>query len=183
MLVAFFIEEICGSVLENTRLGQCSRFVQGLAEWRAGSTLQLQRVAHQNLGLGTWKRTDETIPVTLGNDILGVYDASNPKHALLVKSRSVVHPNKASVDDSNDVADENSSVHSHTRTSYGNMTDVSLSNPVLTNSDATTANIVDMTLPELNFSDISLPIMNDFDPDRYHSQHAAPKRHPLEHNS
>ncbi|KAF2623613.1 hypothetical protein BU25DRAFT_308937, partial [Macroventuria anomochaeta] len=49
------------------------------------STLQLQRIAHENLGLGTWKRTDEQIPVTNKGDILGVFDTTDRKHARLVK--------------------------------------------------------------------------------------------------
>lgn len=52
-------------------------------EWQTGSALQMQRLAHEALGLGAWTRTDGDIPVTEGGDMLGVLDVSDHKHARL----------------------------------------------------------------------------------------------------
>lgn len=85
MLVAMFLEELSEAALHHTGLGRNKNLVHGHVEWVTGSTLQLQRVAHENLGLGTWKRTDESTPVTKMGDELGVLDVSDRKHARLVR--------------------------------------------------------------------------------------------------
>ncbi|KAF9697639.1 hypothetical protein EKO04_004170 [Ascochyta lentis] len=61
-------------------------------QWQAGSTLQLQRIAHENLGLGIWKRTDEAVPVTRADDLLGVFDTKNLRHARLVQPSEEANP-------------------------------------------------------------------------------------------
>lgn len=86
MLAALFMEELFELMLHHTALGKHKRLIRGLAEWQAGSILQLQRMAHESVGLGTWKRTNESIPVTEPGDSLGVLDTSNPKHARLVQA-------------------------------------------------------------------------------------------------
>lgn len=85
MLVAWFLEEIVEVTMKHTRLKQNERLAHGFAEWVSGSTLQLQRLAHENLGLGDWKRTDELIPTTARGDVLGVLDITNLKHACLIR--------------------------------------------------------------------------------------------------
>lgn len=52
-------------------------------EWTANSTLQLQRLAHEELGFGTWSEGTETIPVTKPGQLLGSLDISDPKHPIL----------------------------------------------------------------------------------------------------
>ncbi|KAH7083074.1 hypothetical protein BKA63DRAFT_502200 [Paraphoma chrysanthemicola] len=84
MLIVLYLEEIFDIALEKTSLGQNARLRRGHAEWKAGSTLQLQRIAHENLGFGTWKRTDEAVPVTNRGDILGTFNIDDEKHARLV---------------------------------------------------------------------------------------------------
>lgn len=84
MVVAFFLEELFELLLHRSKLGKNRRLLHAFAEWQAGSTLQLQRIAHENLGLGTWKRTDEPVPVTKMSEVLGVLDTTNTKHARLV---------------------------------------------------------------------------------------------------
>lgn len=86
MLVAWFVEEIVEVIMAHTRLKQNKRLAHGFAEWLSGSTLQLQRVAHENLGLGEWKRTDELIPTTARGITLGVLDITDLKHARLIKA-------------------------------------------------------------------------------------------------
>ncbi|TGJ88742.1 hypothetical protein E0Z10_g48 [Xylaria hypoxylon] len=52
-------------------------------EWTTNSTLQLQRLAHEELGFGTWSEGTETIPVTKPGQMLGSLDISDPKHPVL----------------------------------------------------------------------------------------------------
>lgn len=53
-------------------------------EWRMNETLQLQRLVHEELGLGTWDRCDGDVPVTTSQDMLGVLDMSSPTHPRLM---------------------------------------------------------------------------------------------------
>lgn len=84
MLLALFLEDILDLVAKKTSLRHNEKFLYGHAEWRTNSTLQLQRIAHESLGLGTWSRTNEAIPVTEYGDALGVYRVSDPEHPRLV---------------------------------------------------------------------------------------------------
>ncbi len=52
-------------------------------EWTSNETLQLQRLAHEGIGLGAWSGTTETVPVTERGEHLGVLDISNPAHPKL----------------------------------------------------------------------------------------------------
>lgn len=53
-------------------------------EWCVNDTLHLQRLAHEELGLGTWKACDQEIPTTeRGDDLLGVLDLDEPEHPRL----------------------------------------------------------------------------------------------------
>ncbi|KAF2660683.1 hypothetical protein K491DRAFT_774588 [Lophiostoma macrostomum CBS 122681] len=53
------------------------------AEWNATATIQLQRLAHEGLGLGHWSRVNHLTPVTLPGEKLGVLDIEDAKHPLL----------------------------------------------------------------------------------------------------
>ncbi|GAW15864.1 hypothetical protein ANO14919_052860 [Xylariales sp. No.14919] len=52
-------------------------------EWNTTATLQLQRLAHEQLGYGTWSKGTVEIPVTETGDLLGCLDVSNPDHPVL----------------------------------------------------------------------------------------------------
>ncbi|PKS06070.1 hypothetical protein jhhlp_007904 [Lomentospora prolificans] len=52
-------------------------------EWSANAVLQLQRMAHEQVGLGTWTNTAGVNPVTLSNEKLAVLDITNEKHPQL----------------------------------------------------------------------------------------------------
>ncbi|KAF1988411.1 hypothetical protein K402DRAFT_461837 [Aulographum hederae CBS 113979] len=52
-------------------------------EWTTNGTIQLQRLAHEQLGLGTWSRTDQDYPITENGDILGLLDLSDITHPRL----------------------------------------------------------------------------------------------------
>jgi len=52
-------------------------------EWCINHTLQLQRLAHEELGFGTWSRTSKQNPITTPNELLAVIDVANPAHPAL----------------------------------------------------------------------------------------------------
>ncbi|KAB2573371.1 hypothetical protein DBV05_g7964 [Lasiodiplodia theobromae] len=52
-------------------------------EWTMNETLQLQRLAHEELGLGSWHRCDTDVPVTERLERLGVMDLSEKTHPRL----------------------------------------------------------------------------------------------------
>ncbi|KAI0157702.1 hypothetical protein GGR57DRAFT_510667 [Xylariaceae sp. FL1272] len=52
-------------------------------EWTTNTTLQLQRLAHEARGFGTWSRATNRVPITQVNEMLGCLDLSNPHHPLL----------------------------------------------------------------------------------------------------
>ncbi|KAK1749413.1 hypothetical protein QBC47DRAFT_441931 [Echria macrotheca] len=57
-------------------------------EWSANETLQIQRLAHEATGAGTWSRTTGTIPVTKPGDVLAVLDIGEPAHPRLRAPRT-----------------------------------------------------------------------------------------------
>ncbi|KAF3035270.1 hypothetical protein E8E11_003585 [Didymella keratinophila] len=83
ILISTFAEELLGFLIRVPKF-QTKKLIYSLAEWQAGSTLQLQRLAHKSLGLGHWARTDEAIPVTQPGELLGVLDITNIKHARII---------------------------------------------------------------------------------------------------
>ncbi|KAJ2977882.1 hypothetical protein NUW58_g7671 [Xylaria curta] len=52
-------------------------------EWNTNTTLQLQRLAHEQLGFGTWSKGADEIPITEAGNLLGCLDISNPDHPVL----------------------------------------------------------------------------------------------------
>ncbi|KAI1740921.1 hypothetical protein F4680DRAFT_465117 [Xylaria scruposa] len=52
-------------------------------EWMSITALQLQRLAHEELGFGTWSNGTKEIPTTEEGDLLGCLDISNPDHPML----------------------------------------------------------------------------------------------------
>lgn len=54
-------------------------------EWASNSTLQLQRLAHEELGLGTWRSCAGQVPVTEPGEKLGLLDVTDEHHPLLVR--------------------------------------------------------------------------------------------------
>lgn len=52
-------------------------------EWTTNATLQLQRLAHEELGFGTWSKGTGEVPTTAPDNFLGCLDISKPKHPVL----------------------------------------------------------------------------------------------------
>lgn len=66
-------------------------------EWTTNETLQLQRLAHEELGFGTWTRTEDDYPITAPGEQLAILDLSEPTHPRL--QSSTVKDEAASDDD------------------------------------------------------------------------------------
>lgn len=52
-------------------------------EWVSNSTMQLQRLAHQAVGAGTWSRATSDVPVTKAGEYLALLDLTDPEQPLL----------------------------------------------------------------------------------------------------
>lgn len=82
MIMGTFLEEIVAGV-EKLRHHRGEQLTYAHLEWNSNATLHLQRLAHEALGLGTWSRTSESIPVTKAGDKLGVLDITDRMHPRL----------------------------------------------------------------------------------------------------
>lgn len=72
------IEPIARFVQTRAKLNQYSRL-----EWSTNGTFQLQRLAHEELGIGEWDAADEEIPTTKSHTDLAPLDISDLKHPRL----------------------------------------------------------------------------------------------------
>ncbi|KAJ8133021.1 hypothetical protein O1611_g602 [Lasiodiplodia mahajangana] len=52
-------------------------------EWTTNATLQLQRLAHEELGFGTWSKGTDEVPATKNGELLACLDITNPIHPVL----------------------------------------------------------------------------------------------------
>ncbi|KAI0185462.1 hypothetical protein EV127DRAFT_503014 [Xylaria flabelliformis] len=77
-------------------------------EWTTNTTLQLQRLAHEGLGFGTWSKGTENIPVAKTGDMLGCLDYTNPNHPVL-GSAPVVDQSQSSLNTAVEESEESSS--------------------------------------------------------------------------
>ncbi|KAL9616477.1 MAG: hypothetical protein Q9160_008672 [Pyrenula sp. 1 TL-2023] len=85
ILVEFFLESIV-VWLERRQIVKTPS-----AEWFSNDTLQLQRMAHEELGLGDWSGCNgpRVIPVTEKGQLLGILDRRDPNHPKLVNPDTV----------------------------------------------------------------------------------------------
>lgn len=58
-------------------------------EWVTTETLQLQRMAHEGLGAGTWEGTTESVPFTAPSEPLARLNVSDKTHPRLVYEAAV----------------------------------------------------------------------------------------------
>ncbi|KAH8586890.1 hypothetical protein B0O99DRAFT_695042 [Bisporella sp. PMI_857] len=87
VFLATFIEQVFAFICLLPLLRSSQKLAYSHAEWQASSALQLQRLVHENLGLGNWSRTDKSVPVTEMGDLLGVLDISDAKHTRMTQPR------------------------------------------------------------------------------------------------
>ena len=60
--------------------------------WKSNGILQLQRLAYEEAGFGTWERCTKDVPVTAKGEVLTMLDVNDPKHPVLL--RTLVLPNQ-----------------------------------------------------------------------------------------
>jgi hypothetical protein len=58
-----------------------------VVEWNQTGTLQLQRLAHEEAGFGTWTQCDGDVPVTEPGQLIAGLDLRDAKHPMLTKQK------------------------------------------------------------------------------------------------
>ena len=53
--------------------------------WKSNGLLQLQRLAHEEAGFGTWERCAKAVPVTAKGEVLATLDVTNPEHPVFLR--------------------------------------------------------------------------------------------------
>jgi hypothetical protein len=61
--------------------------LHSVIEWNQTGTLQLQRLAHEEAGFGTWSKCDNDVPVTEPDQFIAGLDLRNVKHPVLVQQK------------------------------------------------------------------------------------------------
>ncbi|KAF2629797.1 hypothetical protein BU25DRAFT_274367 [Macroventuria anomochaeta] len=92
VLFAFFLDEILAFLFKFRRLRNDEDYDYAYAELQAGSTLQLQRLAHESVGAGTWTGATDVVPVIDPGDTLAVLDLRQRGHPrLTLSSHELTH--------------------------------------------------------------------------------------------
>ncbi|OJD29668.1 cytochrome p450 protein [Diplodia corticola] len=78
IVFSYTIEPLASWIQKRRRFDNYSRL-----EWCANETLQLQRMAHEGLGVGTWHHGAEAIPYTDNGERLATLNLANPEHPRL----------------------------------------------------------------------------------------------------
>ncbi|KAH8896526.1 hypothetical protein GQ53DRAFT_819611 [Thozetella sp. PMI_491] len=78
IILSLTIESLSNFILKRFKTHAYSRL-----EWYSTGTLQLQRLAHEELGIGTWSACDSLIPIMHQDTILGVLDIKDTSHPVL----------------------------------------------------------------------------------------------------
>jgi hypothetical protein len=86
MLAGFLLEPVLGALFKLPWFQHNQKLRYAHAEWQAGSTLQIQRLAHESLGVGIWSNATGTVPVTRAGEKLATLDVSDSNHARLRRS-------------------------------------------------------------------------------------------------
>ncbi|GME58127.1 hypothetical protein GTA08_BOTSDO13564 [Neofusicoccum parvum] len=81
VVVSFMLEPLANFIHRRCRKAES----YALIEWSTNETLQLQRLAHEELGLGTWSRAMKSVPITEADEVLGLLDLADPDHPRLQK--------------------------------------------------------------------------------------------------
>lgn len=54
--------------------------------WKSNGLFQLQRLAHEEAGFGTWERRAKNVPVTALGETLATLDVNYPEHPMVLKT-------------------------------------------------------------------------------------------------
>jgi hypothetical protein len=77
-VTSYLLEPVSASLQKKRGHGQ-----YGHLEWTTNATLQLQRLAHEEIGLGSWSGGTDAIPVTKARTMLGCLDITNQDRPVL----------------------------------------------------------------------------------------------------
>lgn len=77
------LESIAQPLLKRFERRSSSRKYQRL-EWNSNETLQLQRMAHEAVGAGSWTDAAETVPTTAEGELLATINTSDETHPRLL---------------------------------------------------------------------------------------------------
>lgn len=81
ILLSWILEPLTACIQQRRR--RRSNHTYSRIEWNLNDTLQLQRLAHEEAGFGSWRHCDEGVPVTKPGDRLGVVDLEDLAHPRL----------------------------------------------------------------------------------------------------
>jgi hypothetical protein len=84
--VATLLNAILAGLFRIRWIRDSNRLDYAYAEWQAGSTLQLQRLAQEGVGAGTWINATDAVPTTSPGDTLAVVDLTDRRHPRLAHS-------------------------------------------------------------------------------------------------
>lgn len=85
MILSTFLDSVVSKTLAFLGRKDDRHVIYALLEWRSNSILQLQRLLHENLGMGTWSSASNQVPVTERGEKIGVIDTSDPKHPRMTR--------------------------------------------------------------------------------------------------
>jgi hypothetical protein len=87
MLLDLFIESIVDCVqLRRSKTTPNPTGTYARLEWEANTTLQLQRLAHEHIGVGNWRNVGwAQHPITERGEKLGMLDVRDEKHTMLIR--------------------------------------------------------------------------------------------------
>jgi lipoprotein-anchoring transpeptidase ErfK/SrfK len=91
--------EVCLDLVQT----KASKHDRGRLEWKADATLQLHRMAHEQVGSGVWSNATRAVPITRPGELLTSLDIQNKEHPRLASSE--IKDTKSKVEDS--AEDEN----------------------------------------------------------------------------
>lgn len=96
VLASYLLEPIFTSLHERKGYKQHEHL-----EWTANSTLQLQRLAHQEVGSGTWSGCTKTVPTTKTHEMLrglDITDLENPVIIPPIGEKNIAEVTKSSAE-------------------------------------------------------------------------------------
>ena len=77
VIVSYTLEAMLACLVRRGRLAPATSYA--FREWTTNSTLQLQRLAHQGAGIGSWSGGTDIVPVTYPGEKLAVLDLDDPQ--------------------------------------------------------------------------------------------------------
>lgn len=83
ILASYLLEPISGYLFKKQGYKEYAHL-----EWVTNATLQLQRLAHEEAGKGTWSKCLDMVPVTQADELLGSLDTTDRHHPIIRHTQS-----------------------------------------------------------------------------------------------